>query len=172
MDGSLTGKLKHKVNQTDAFPGHVHTFVCMWSMDHNSRHWKKDTCFGDEMFPLTSQNLVQRSHNQWWSESQNWKCHWDVWRPPDFSEKTQTEVVKAHHMIIWTGQDYPTGNSSRREMKRQTEETMRRQHQRVDWTESREPRGVEEAGCKIYSGAPKVSLPYYFQTSDFAIQHI
>ena len=37
------------------------------------------------------------------------------------------------HMIIWTGQDYPTGNSSRREMKRQTEETMGRQPQRVDW---------------------------------------
>ena len=27
-------------------------------------------------------------------------------------------------MIIWTGQDYPTGNSSRREMKRQTEEGL------------------------------------------------
>ena len=42
--------------------------------------------------------------------------------------------------------------------------TMGRQHQRVDWpgmeyttTESREPQGVEEAGCKIYSGAPTVS---------------
>ena len=32
----------------------------------------------------------------------------------------------------WTGQDYPTGNSSRRQTKRQTEETMGRQHQRVD----------------------------------------
>ena len=38
------------------------------------------------------------------------------------------------------------------------------QHLRVDWppmeyhtTESREPRGVEEGGCKIYSGAPTVS---------------
>ena len=30
-----------------------------------------------------------------------------------------------------TGQDYSTGNSSRRETKRQTEETMGRQHQRV-----------------------------------------
>ena len=27
----------------------------------------------------------------------------------------------------------PTGNSSRKEMQRQTEETMGRQHQRVDW---------------------------------------
>ena len=52
---------------------------------------------------------------------------------PDCSEKTQTEVVWARYMVIWTGQDYPTGNSSRRETKRQTEETMGRQHQRVDW---------------------------------------
>ena len=47
--------------------------------------------------------------------------------------KTQSEVVRASHAIIWTGQDCPTGNSSRRETKRQTEETMGRQHQRVDW---------------------------------------
>ena len=51
----------------------------------------------------------------------------------DYSEKTQTEVVRARHTIIWTGQDHPTGNSSRRKTKRQTEETMGRQHQRVDW---------------------------------------
>ena len=49
-------------------------------------------------------------------------------------------------MIIWTCQDYPTVYSSSRETKRQTEETMERQHQRVDWpkmdyhtTESHEP---------------------------------
>ena len=151
-------------DQTDAFPGHVHIFVCMWNVDHNSRHWKKDTGIGDEMFPQTPRYLVQRSHNQWGSESKNWKRHRAVWRPLDYSEKTQTEVVRARHTIIWTGQDYPTGNSSRRKMKRQTEETMGRQHQRVDWpsmehrtTESWEPRGVEEAGCKIYSGAPTVS---------------
>ena len=33
----------------------------------------------------------------------------------------------------WTGQDYPTGNSTKRETKRQIEEMMGRQHQRVDW---------------------------------------
>ena len=49
------------------------------------------------------------------------------------SVKRQTEVVWARHTIIWTGHDYPTGNSSRRETKRQTEEMMGRQHQRVDW---------------------------------------
>ena len=54
-----------------------------------------------------------------------------VHRPPDFSDKSQAEVIRARHKIIWTGQDYPTGNSRRRETKRQTEETMGRQHQRV-----------------------------------------
>ena len=37
-------------DQTDTFPGHVHIFVCMWNVDHKSRHWKKDTGIGDEMF--------------------------------------------------------------------------------------------------------------------------
>ena len=58
-------------------------------------------------------------------------CLYHFSLPPDFGEKTQTKVVWAHHTIIWTDQDYPTGNSSRREMKRQTEEMMGRQHQRV-----------------------------------------
>ena len=48
-------------------------------------------------------------------------------------KRRQTEVVRARHTIIWTGQDCPTGNSSRRETNSQTEETMGRQHQRVDW---------------------------------------
>ena len=48
-------------------------------------------------------------------------------------KRRQTEVVRARQTIIWTGKDYPTGNSSRRKTKRQTEETMGRQHQRVDW---------------------------------------
>ena len=108
-------------DQTDAFPDHVHIFVCTWNVDHNTRHWKKDTGTGDEMFPQIPRYLIviQRSHNQWGSESQNWKHHRAIWRPPDFSEKVQTEVVWACHTIIWTGQDYPTGNSSRRETKRQ-----------------------------------------------------
>ena len=71
-------------------------------MDHNSRHWKKDTGFGDETVPQTPRYLIQRSQNQWGSESQNWKHHRAVWKPPDFSEKTQTEVARARHTIIWT----------------------------------------------------------------------
>ena len=37
-------------------------------------------------------------------------------------------LVWARHTIIWTDQDHPTGKSARRETKRQTEETMGRQH--------------------------------------------
>ena len=134
-------------------------------LDCNNMHRRYVFCLIviTEMLLQTPWYLVQRWHNQWWSEKQNWKCHGAIWSPPDFSEKTQTEVVWACHTIIWTGQDYPTGNSSRRETKRQTEETMGRQHQRVDWpwvehhtAESREPWGEEEAGCKISSGAPTV----------------
>ena len=35
--------------------------------------------------------------------------------------------------VILTGQGCPTGNGTRRETKRQTEETMGRKYQRVDW---------------------------------------
>ena len=48
------------------------------------------------------------------------------------SVKRQTEMVRARHKIIWTGEDYGTENSTRRETKSKTEETMGRQHQRVD----------------------------------------
>ena len=65
-------------------------FVCMWNVDHYSKHWKKETGTGDEMFLQTSRYRVQRPHNQWGSECQNWKRHQAVWRPPDFCEKTQT----------------------------------------------------------------------------------
>ena len=43
-----------------------------------------------------------------------------IGRVTDFGEKTQTEAVRARHKIIWTGQDYPTGNSTRRETNSQT----------------------------------------------------
>ena len=66
-------------------------------------NWKKDTGTGDEMFPQTPRYLVQKSHNQWGSESQNWKRHRASWRPPDFSEKTQTGVLLTRHKITWTG---------------------------------------------------------------------
>ena len=58
---------------------------------------------------ITNEEVKARTEN----------ANWAVWRPPNFSEKTQTEVVWACHMVVRTGQDYPTGNSSRRETKRQ-----------------------------------------------------
>ena len=55
------------------------------------------------------------------NKTTKWKRHRAIWRLPDFSEKTQTEVARARYTIISTGQDCPTGNSTRRETKRQTE---------------------------------------------------
>ena len=48
-------------------------------------------------------------------------------------KRRKLKKVRARYTIIWTGQNYLTGNSSRRKTKRQIEETMGRQHQRVDW---------------------------------------
>ena len=51
-----------------------------------------------------------------------------------YRDHTTNEEVKAKiGNAIGPYEDYPTGNSSRRETKRQTEEMMGRQHQRVDW---------------------------------------
>ena len=124
-------KLTTKLHFSKTSLCNVHIFVCMWNVDHNNRHWKKNTGIGDEIFP-PSRYLVQRSHNQSGSENQKCNSHLTIWRPPDFSEKTQTEVVWARHTIIWTGQDYSTGNSTKTETKRQTEETMGRNIK--EWT--------------------------------------
>ena len=49
-------------------------------------------------------------------------------------EKKQTEVVRARDTIIWTGQDYPTGNSSRRETRRRGRQRKRREDNIKEWT--------------------------------------
>ena len=79
----------------------------MWNGDYNSRHWKKDTGIGDEMFPQTPRYLVHRSHNQWGSESQNWKRHRAVLRPPGFSEKTNwSGTGTSHDHLDWPRLSY------------------------------------------------------------------
>ena len=49
------------------------------------------------------------------------------------SEKTQTEVARARHKIICTGQDCPTGNSSRRRTKRKRWEDNIREWTGLEW---------------------------------------
>ena len=78
------------------------------------------------MFPQTPRRLVQRSPRSLRKHlisSEEVKARignaiGPYQDPPDVSENTQTEVVRARHTIIWTGRDYPTGNSSKRETKR------------------------------------------------------
>ena len=89
-------------------------------------------------------------------------------RPPVFSEKTHTEVVRARHTVI---RDWPR-LSYREQFKdrgRRGSQSKRWEDNIKEWTglewniilrKSREPRGVEEVGCKMYSGAPTVSQDY------------
>ena len=149
--------------QTDAFPGHVHILCACetWTItaDIERRIQALEMRCFRKLLGISYRDYITTGEVKAWTENAI-----GPYEELLTSEKTQTEVVRARHTIIWTGQNYPTGISSRRESKRQTEETMERQHQRVDrpcmeyqTTKSREPRGVEEAGCKIYNGAPKVS---------------
>ena len=107
---------------------------------NSSKKWRKDVL---EVSKVPRQHILRQISATFVDKLTIWQCchihhlseeKWKsvrpraVGRPPDFSEKTQTEVVMVRHTIIWTGQDYPTGNSSRRETKRQTEETMGRQY--------------------------------------------
>ena len=84
---------------------------------------------------------------------------WLQWKDANWSG-----TGTSHDHLDWPRLSY---RDSRRKTKRQTEETMGRQHQRVDgpWmeyttTESREPWGVEEAGCKMYNGVPNGQPDY------------
>ena len=83
------------------------------------------------MLPQTPRYLVQRSRNQWGSESENCKRH----RPyEDLLTTVKRRKLKQYgHVTRSSGLANPTGNSPRRKTKRQIEETMGRQHQRVDW---------------------------------------
>ena len=47
-------------------------------------------------------------------------------------KRRKLKVVRVRHTVIWTGQDTHR-KSTNKETKRQTEKTMGRQHQRVDW---------------------------------------
>ena len=46
--------------------------------------------------------------------------------------ETETKIVWPHFKVIWFSKDNPTGHSVRTKKKRQTEEEVGRQYQRVD----------------------------------------
>ena len=54
-----------------------------------------------------------------------------IYRYPQAKEEKRAGAYTAQDQPDWP--DYATGDSSRRETKRQTEKTMGRQHHRVDW---------------------------------------
>ena len=82
-------------------------------------------------------------------------------RPPDHRKETQTAVVWSRFPFIRSGQNHLARHSERRKKRRQTEEEVGRQHQRMDKPGVRQvPKGsgeqgkMEETGCEIVCGAP------------------
>ena len=100
----------------------------MWNVDHNSRHWKKDTGIWDEMFPQTPRYLPQRSHNQRGRESQNWKRLRAVWRLPDFKVK--------RHKLKWYGKVTRSSGLAKTIIQGTVEGWRRRGRQRKRWEDN------------------------------------
>ena len=57
---------------------------------------------------------------------------WRVWRAPDPGQETKAKMVWPCLKVFWFSKDNPTGHSERKKKKRQTEEEVGRQYQRVD----------------------------------------
>ena len=53
-------------------------------------------------------------------------------QPPDPGQETNTKMVWPCLKVFWFSKDNPTGHSERKKKKRQTEEEVGREYQRVD----------------------------------------
>ena len=133
-------------------------------MDPNKRSWKEDTGNRDEMLSQTPWHLLQRPHHQWRGDQPHPWNNRAVWRPPGNSEEKKTEILRSHHKIIRTLQNYTARHCTREKSKRKTKEKMGGQHTWMDgygagkdnkrgWGQ----RGMEENDCKIFCGAPTVT---------------
>ena len=151
-------------NQVDALLGPLYIPICLRVMDPNERSWKEDTGNRDEMLSQTPRHLLQRPHHQWRSDQPHPWNNRAVWRPPGNSEEKKTEILRSHHKVIRTLQNYTARHCTREKSKRKTEEKMGGQHTRMDgygagkdnkrgWGQ----RGMEENDCKIFCGAPTVT---------------
>ena len=82
-----------QLQDTTAFPCHIHLPVCLWSMDPHSRAPKKNTSHGNEVLPPDTTHLIQRPCYQRGSSCQDSAGNWTTRRPPDDRKETQTAVV-------------------------------------------------------------------------------
>ena len=58
--------------------------------------------------------------------------YWRIRRTPDPGQEAKAKLVWPCLKVFWFSKDNPTGHSDRKKKKRQTEEEVGRQYQRVD----------------------------------------
>ena len=58
--------------------------------------------------------------------------HWRILRTPDPGQETEANLVWPCFKVFWFNKDTPAGYSERKKKKRQIEEEVGRQYQRVD----------------------------------------
>ena len=119
-------------NQIDALLGPLYIPVRLRVMDPNKRSWKEDTGNRDEMLSQTPWHLLQRPHHQWRGDQPHPWNNRAVWRPPGNSEEKKTEILRSHHKIIRTLQNYTARHCTREKSKRKTKEKMGGQHTWMD----------------------------------------
>ena len=99
---------------TDAFPCHIHLFVCLWFMDPHSRAPKKNTSHANEVLLQYSTHLIQRPCHQWESLCQDPAGNRTPWRPPDHHKEMQTAEVWSCLPYTRSGQNHFARHSERR----------------------------------------------------------
>ena len=103
-----------------------------WCAPPHSRAPKKNTSHGNEVLPQDTTHLIQRPCYQRGSPCQDPAGNWTIRKPPDDRKETQTAVVWSCLPFIRSGQNHLARHSERGKKTRQTEEEVRRQHQRMD----------------------------------------
>ena len=124
---------------------------------------KKNTSHGNEVLPQDTTHLIQRPCYQRGSPCQDQAGNWTTRRPPDHRKEMQTSAVWSGLPFIRSGQNHLARHSERGKKTRQTEKEVGTQHQGMDRPGVRHvPEGsgeqgkIEETGCEITCGAPRL----------------
>ena len=73
------------------------------------------------------------NEDQWGVSQKDPSSHWRIRGTPDPGQEMETKIVWPRFKVFWFSKDNPTGLCERKKKKRQTEEEVGRQYQRVDW---------------------------------------
>ena len=130
-------------------------------MDPHSRAPEMNTSHGNEVLPPDTTHLIQRPCYQRGSPCQDPASNWTTRKPPDDRKEAQTAVIWSCLPFSRSGQNHLARHSERGKKRRQTEEEVGRQLQRMDRpVVQKVPEGsaeqgkMEKTGCKIICGAP------------------